>query len=115
MTKLVAGHAQTFTVTNESLDSTRNIPADAVALTGNLTVTAQTAPGYFALTQAPDNAPSTSTLNFPLGDDRANGVTVPLATNGSTGTLSITYVSKTAGATAQVVFDVTGYFVPPPG
>ena len=110
VTKLVAGHAQTFTVTNESLDSTRNIPADAVALTGNLTVTAQTAPGYFALTQAPDNAPSTSTLNFPLGDDRANGVTVPLATNGSTGTLSITYVSKTAGATAQVVFDVTGYF-----
>jgi hypothetical protein len=116
LTKLVAGHAQTFTVTNESLaHPTWNIPADAIAVTGNLTVTAQTAPGYFALTQTPDNAPGTSTLNFPLGDDRANGVTAPLATNGTTGTLSITYVSKTVGATAQVVFDVTGYFVPPPG
>ncbi len=114
LTKLVAGHAQTFTVTNQSLDPTKNIPGDAIAVTGNLTVTAQSAAGYFALTETPDNTPATSTLNFPLGDDRANGVTVPLDSDGSIGTLSITYVSKTSGATAQVVFDVTGYFVPPP-
>jgi hypothetical protein len=55
------------------------------------------------------NNPTSSTLNFPLADDRANGVTVALAGDGS---LSITYASPVGGATAQVLFDVTGYFVP---
>jgi hypothetical protein len=111
---LTAGQARTFIVTNRALgDATKNIPADAVAVTGNLTVTGQTAKGYFVL--APNALTSTSTLNFPLGDTRANGVTVPLGTNGTNGTLSITYVAP-AGNTAQVIFDVTGYFVPtPPG
>jgi hypothetical protein len=49
-----------------------------------------------------------STLNFPLGDTRANGVTVALGTGG---TLSVTYVAA-AGKTVQVIFDVTGYFTP---
>jgi len=52
--------------------------------------------------------PTSSTLNFPLGDDRANAVTVAL---GGTGTLSVTYVAV-PGATALVIFDVTGYFTP---
>ncbi len=38
--------------------------------------------------------PQTSTLNFPLGDVRANGVTVKLAANGS---LSAVYAA-TAGS-----------------
>ena len=105
---LTANVARTFPVTGQSADPTRNIPADAIAVTGNLTVTGQTAPGYFALTPVATNSPTTSTLNFPLADSRANGVTVPL---GAGGMLSVTYVAK-AGATAQVVFDVTGYFVP---
>jgi hypothetical protein len=53
--------------------------------------------------------PTSSTLNFPLGDDRANGGTVAI---GPTGTLSITYVAPSAGPIAHVIFDVTGYFVP---
>jgi hypothetical protein len=53
------------------------------------------------------NNPTSSTLNFPVGDNRANGVTVAL---GAGGTLSATYVAATAGPTAQVIFDVTGYF-----
>jgi hypothetical protein len=28
------------------------------------------------------------------------------------GTLSVTYAAPTSGATAQVIFDVTGYFTP---
>jgi hypothetical protein len=52
------------------------VPSDAVAVTGNLTVTQQTSPGFVALTPAPTNSPTTSTLNFPLGDNRANGVLV---------------------------------------
>ncbi len=43
------------------------------------------------------------------GDDRANAVTV--APTG-TGALSATYVSLNLLGTAQVIFDVTGYFVP---
>src|SRR5450759_3395576 len=85
------------------------VPANAVAVTGNLTVTAQTAGGYLFLGPGATNNPTSSTLNFPVRDDRANGVTVAL---GAGGTLSATYVAATAGPTAQVIFDVTGYFVP---
>ena len=105
---LSANVAKTFTVINRALgDSTKNIPADAIAVTGNVTVTGQTAAGYLAVTPVATNAPTTSTLNFPLGDNRGNGLTVAL---GAGGTLSITYVAH-AGATTDVVFDVTGYFV----
>ena len=58
------------------------IPADAVAVTGNLTVTGQTRQGYLSLTPTPQASPSTSTLNFPVGDTRANNVTVPLGAGG---------------------------------
>jgi spore germination protein YaaH len=85
------------------------VPANAVAVTGNLTVTAQTASGYVYLGPGATNNPTSSTLNFPLRDDRANGVTVAL---GAGGTLSATYVAATLGPTTQVIFDVTGYFVP---
>jgi hypothetical protein len=55
------------------------------------------------------NNPTSSTLNFPMGDDRANGVTVAI---GSGGALSVTYVAPTLGPTSYVIFDVTGYFAP---
>ena len=82
------------------------IPANAVALTGNVTVTNQTGAGYLAVTATPEVNPSTSTLNFPVADDRANAVVVGLVN----GTLSITFVSHTTGQTCDVIFDVTGYF-----
>jgi len=81
------------------------IPADAVAVTGNLTVTGQTQAGYLAITTAPTSMPSTSTLNFPLGDNRANGFTSQLDPNGQ---LSIVYMAGTG--TTDVVLDITGYF-----
>jgi len=71
-------------------------------------VTQQTALGYLYIGPNATNNPTSSTLNFPLGDDRANAVTVAL---GGGGTLSVTYVAV-PGATAQVIFDVTGYFTP---
>jgi hypothetical protein len=84
------------------------VPAGAIAVTGTLTVTGQTAGGYLALGPDPAVAPTTSTLNFPWGDTRASGVTVALAPDGS---LSATY-GASPGARTQVVFDVTGYFMP---
>lgn len=83
------------------------IPADAVGVTGNVTVVGQSRGGYVSLTVAPTPAPGTSTINFPLGDVRANGVSTPLSAGGP---ISATYVSGTAGDRTQLVFDVTGYF-----
>jgi hypothetical protein len=83
------------------------IPANAVAVTGNATVTNQNHAGYLAVTPTPQNSPTSSTVNFPLGDNRANNLTVTLS---PTGTLSATLVAG-AGKTADLVFDVTGYFV----
>jgi hypothetical protein len=56
----------------------------------------------------PTATPSTSTLNFNRGDIKANGLTVALSPSG---TLSATYMS-TPGNTTDLVFDVTGYYVP---
>jgi PKD repeat protein len=95
-----ANVAKNFQVTNGS-----SIPNNATAVTGNLTVTSQSAKGYIIL--APTAGSSTSTLNFPVGDNRANGVTVALS---GTGQLNAVYKAA-AGQTTHLLFDVTGYFV----
>ena len=74
--------ARTFQVTGKGL-----VPSNATAVTGNLTVTAQTSSGYLFIGPVAMDNPTSSTLNFPVGDDRANGVTVALS---ATGTLSVT-------------------------
>jgi hypothetical protein len=108
-TGLTAGTHKTFTVTDQvPLDSGRNVPADAVAVTGNLTVTNQSAAGMLSLGPVETDSPTTTSIMFSRGDDRATGLTVPL---GADGTLSVVYASPTPGATTDVVFDVTGYFV----
>ncbi|MGA3058669.1 MAG: hypothetical protein ABSE70_11700, partial [Candidatus Limnocylindrales bacterium] len=94
--------ARTFTVIGHG-----GVPAGAIAVTGNLTVTQQSSGGFLSIGPDAQNNPTSSTLNFPLGDDRANAVTVALS---GSGTLSITYAAPTLGPTAHVIFDVTGYF-----
>ena len=101
--KFVSTTARTFQVAGLG-----GILGNAVAITGNVTVTRQNAAGYVAVTPLPHNNPTSSTLNFPLGDTRANNVTVPLAADGS---LSMTYVAS-PGRTTDLILDVTGYFVP---
>jgi hypothetical protein len=83
------------------------VPNGARAVVGNLTVTGQTSGGYLYIGPISMNDPTSSTLNFPVGDDRANGVTVGLS---ATGTLSITFVASHDGPTAHAIFDVTGYY-----
>jgi hypothetical protein len=85
------------------------VPSNATAVTGNLTVTAQSGAGYLYIGPVATNNPTSSTLNFPLGDDRANGVTVAL---GAGGILGVTYVGPISSSTTHVIFDVTGYFLP---
>jgi hypothetical protein len=101
---------RTLQVTNRNLSiAPLNVPAEAVAVTANLTVTSQTGAGWLSITPDKQTRPATSTLNFPVGDNRANGLTVPL---GPGGTLSIVYNGGPSWAAAHVVLDVTGYFLP---
>ena len=83
--KFSAGVPRSFQVSGRG-----GVPTNAVAVSGNLTVTNQTTAGAAFLGPSPTPAPSTSTLNFPVGDNRANGVTLAL---GSGGTLSATYLA----------------------
>jgi hypothetical protein len=98
----IVGPLKPLTPVTFAVAGVDGLPSDIVAVTGNLTVVNQTSNGWVALTSSPQAAPSTSTVNIPLGDIRANGVFAPLS---SAGSLSITAMMKT-----QVVFDVTGYF-----
>jgi hypothetical protein len=88
------------------IEGHHGVPMDVTAITGNLTVTQQTQAGYASITPDPTATPPTSTINFPVGDNRANGVTVPVNAGGS---LSLVYKAG-SGATAVLLLDVTGYF-----
>jgi hypothetical protein len=82
------------------------VPATALAVTGNLTVTGQSKGGYVSVTKSKTNTPSVSTINFPVGDTRANGITVPLDANNDQ---HLVYKAS-SGATTHVIMDLTGYF-----
>jgi len=84
------------------------IPSDAVIVTGNLTVTGQDHAGYLTIGPDPIAKPSTSTLNFPLGDNRANSFISALGPNQ---TLAVTYTAD-PGAGTHFVVDLTGFFQP---
>jgi spore germination protein YaaH len=101
---LVAGQARKFVIAG----AVAGVPKKAMAVTGNLTITAPTAGGHVTLGSAVTNA--TSTINFAAGQTRANGVTLGLATDGS---LTIEYFGP-AGNSVQAVFDLTGYFLQDP-
>jgi hypothetical protein len=74
-----------------------------------VTVTSQTSAGYVSV--APllkdHEQPKTSTLNFPVGDNKANGVTVSLAADGY---LDFIYWTTRTSDRTHILFDVTGYF-----
>jgi glucose/arabinose dehydrogenase len=90
------------------LSGVAGIPVDAVAVTGNLTVTDQTAGGYVSMTTSSKATPAVSTINLPRGDTRANGLTIKLSVAGRA---YLVYVGGATGvATADLIFDVTGYY-----
>ncbi len=113
--KFTAGTVRKFTVAGAEYvggGSAAAIPTNAVAVTGNLTVVGETAPGVIDLGPTVTATGSTATLDFAKGDIRANNVTIGLAPDGS---LEAVYRSSTAAATSDLIFDVTGYFVPGSG
>jgi hypothetical protein len=84
------------------------VPTNAMAVSGNATVVSPSYAWAAFVGPVETATPATSTLNFVAGDILANSLTVAL---GSGGTLSATYIS-TPGNTTDLVFDVTGYFIP---
>jgi hypothetical protein len=82
------------------------VPANALAVTGSLTVVGQTKAGYVSITKSPDATPPVSTINFPVGDVRANGVTVPL---NAANDMALVYKAS-SGAKTHLILDLTGYF-----
>ncbi len=99
--KLSANSPRTFQVAGRL-----TVPANAVAVTGNVTVVNSTNGWAVYLGPVATAAPATSTVNFGKGQVVGNGLTVSLS---GTGMLSATFMS-TAGSTTDLVFDVTGYF-----
>ena len=92
------------------IDLARLVARPGAAAPGNLTVTGQTAAGYITVTDSSKALPSTSTINFPLGDSRANGINAPVDDTGQ-----LWFVDRSApSASVQLVLDLTGYFAAPP-
>jgi hypothetical protein len=79
------------------------VPANAVAVVGNLAVT-QEASGGFATIWPSGPWPGTANINFAAGQDLSNSFTVGLSASGS--------VNVAASATTHVVIDITGYVLP---
>jgi hypothetical protein len=103
----IAGSLRSHQAQGFAVRGQAGVPSDAVAVTGNLTVTGQSSLGYLYVGPSPADNPTSSTLNFPLGDDRANAVTVELSGDGK---LYVTFAAPSLGPTAHAIFDVTGYF-----
>jgi len=82
-----------------------SVKSPAIAVVGNLTVTAQQSAGW--LNAAPTPTKATSTLNFPATQNLANGFVSMLGPNG---VLSVTYGGPSTTPTTQVVVDIMGYY-----
>lgn len=82
------------------------IPANAVIVTGNLTVTGAATKGNATISADPVAKPTSSTINFVPGVDLANGFTSALRADG---TLALVMGDGTA---ADFVIDITAYFTP---
>jgi hypothetical protein len=83
------------------------IPAEAEAVSLNVTATAPTAQGHLRLHPGGSAVPTASTLNYSAGQTRANNAIVAL---GALGDLAV-YSGQGTG-TVHVILDVNGYFAP---
>lgn len=85
------------------------VPADAKAVSLNLTVVSPTADGYIALWAAGSATPLVSNINFRAGEPAlGNGAIVPLAA--TTPDLALVYGTATGYGWVHVILDVDGYF-----
>jgi hypothetical protein len=87
---------------------TCGVPADAKAVSINVTVVSPSNSGNLRLYPGDDSVPATSAINFQAGLNRANNAMLLLATNGD-GTLGAA-AFLSGGGTVDLVVDVNGYY-----
>lgn len=85
------------------------IPASASGVTANVTVAEQTAPGYLSGSAAGASAATTNFVTYRSGINITANPVLSLSPVGTEPSLSI----FNHGSPAQVIIDVTGYYVPP--
>jgi spore germination protein YaaH len=100
---LLSGTSQTFKVAGQGV-----VPANAIAVTGNVTISKATMAGYVRV--GPSVATNSSTINFPAGDNRANGVTLGLAADGTLSAIYNASDGRVGVHQVQLIMDITGYF-----
>jgi hypothetical protein len=104
VTRFVAGHHQTIQVAGVN-----GLPSSGiVAVVGNITVVRPSALAYVYLGPDPTDAPTSSTINFPRSDIRANNIIVPVNANG-TMSVVLSGVSPNS-ASVDIVLDISGYY-----
>lgn len=84
------------------------VPADAVAIQSNVTVTGTQGAGYLLAYPTGRAQPTASILNFGPGESQANAAALGLGAGGS-----VTVMAGLAGT--QLIIDVHGYYVPEEG
>jgi hypothetical protein len=98
---LAGGAFRTFTITGRC-----EVPSTAKSISINATVVQPTSTGHLTLFPGGTSMPLASTINFGVGQTRANNAIVPLGTNG---TLTV-FAGQSSGNTVHFVLDVNGYF-----
>lgn len=82
------------------------IPADADAVSFNVTITSPTGPSHLTLYPKKGEVPPTSTINFVAGQTRANNIVLKLYNGGI-----VARPTMLAPGSVHVILDVNGYFV----
>jgi hypothetical protein len=95
---------QPGTVRPFTLTGVCGVPVTAKALSLNVTVTQPSAPGFLVLYPGGQLKPQTSSLNFSMGQTRANNAVLPL--EDGTGVLQV----LAADGPVHLILDVNGYF-----
>lgn len=99
---MTSGASRDFPLTTSGC----GIPASAVALSGNFTVTGGTNPGSLIGYAKGTSPPITAIIDWSAGQTRANNAIIRLGTSGS---ITVKPTLNPNG-TVHVIFDVNGYF-----
>jgi hypothetical protein len=82
------------------------IPSGATSVSVNAVVTQEAGSGHLTIYPADKTQPLASTINFNVGQTRANNAILPLSSDGTGGVK----IYNGSGGTVHVVIDVNGYF-----
>jgi hypothetical protein len=96
---LAGGSARTFAIANQC-----GIPADATAVSVNVTITSPSTDGYVTCYPTGASPPLVSTINYRAGQTRANNAILLLGPAGDFD------VSCAGVGTVNFILDVNGYF-----